>query len=225
MTREQLTRFYKRIGMVFGVGLIVVGLGLVRLITEETPPPPPNSALDLFREGSFVSGSESAPVEIFIFSRYDCPLCAKLAVNVLPEIEKEYVQTGKARLYFFEVVAPSNPASRYAFRAAECAAELGKFEEMRAVIYEEAENWRTAEKAREMFIEYGEKVDFDQERYQECLKSGAHDSKVTDRINLLKKAGIKRFPTVIVQDTMVRVPTNEGNLSAEIEKALEKAGG
>lgn len=45
-------------------------------------------------------GDESAPVSIIEFGDYKCPLCKDFAHNVVPVIQKELVDTGKAKFYF-----------------------------------------------------------------------------------------------------------------------------
>ncbi|MGZ4162381.1 MAG: DsbA family protein [Neobacillus sp.] len=46
-------------------------------------------------------GKKSAPVSIIEFGDYKCPNCKNFATNVIPVIQKDLVDTGKAKLYFF----------------------------------------------------------------------------------------------------------------------------
>ncbi len=45
-------------------------------------------------------GDESSPVSIIEFGDYKCPVCKDFAHNVVPMIQKELVDTGKAKFYF-----------------------------------------------------------------------------------------------------------------------------
>ncbi|MGJ7911477.1 DsbA family protein [Neobacillus sp. LXY-1] len=45
-------------------------------------------------------GDASAPVSIIEFGDYKCPICKDFNKNTIPLIEKELVDTGKAKLYF-----------------------------------------------------------------------------------------------------------------------------
>ena len=43
-------------------------------------------------------GQDKAPVKIKIFSSLTCPHCANFHLNVVPEIKKEYVETGDEKI-------------------------------------------------------------------------------------------------------------------------------
>lgn len=45
-------------------------------------------------------GEKSAPVSIVEFGDYKCPSCKDFAENVVPMIQKELIDTGKAKFYF-----------------------------------------------------------------------------------------------------------------------------
>jgi protein-disulfide isomerase len=47
-----------------------------------------------------VLGNENASVTIYEFSDFSCPYCAIADKNLLPSIEQEYVNTGKAKIVF-----------------------------------------------------------------------------------------------------------------------------
>ncbi|MFJ8263033.1 DsbA family protein [Rummeliibacillus sp. NPDC094406] len=55
-------------------------------------------------------GEKSAPVEIVEFGDYKCPHCGEFNKNVLPYIDQQFVQTGKAKLYFmnYAFIAPDS---------------------------------------------------------------------------------------------------------------------
>jgi len=59
-----------------------------------------------------VLGQNEAPVKIKIFSSLTCPHCAKFHINVVPEIKKEYIKTGKVQLIFVDF-----PLDQVAFNA------------------------------------------------------------------------------------------------------------
>ena len=59
-----------------------------------------------------VIGSFDAAVKIKIYSSLTCPHCANFHINVVPEIKKEYVESGKAQLIFIDF-----PLDQAAFNA------------------------------------------------------------------------------------------------------------
>ena len=58
---------------------------------------------NIVTSSSFVIlGPDKAPVKIKIFSSLTCPHCANFHNNVVPEIKKEYIKTGKVQLIFID---------------------------------------------------------------------------------------------------------------------------
>ena len=49
-----------------------------------------------------VIGSDNAPVKIKIFSSLTCPHCADFHTKIVPELKKNYVETGKVQLIFVD---------------------------------------------------------------------------------------------------------------------------
>jgi protein-disulfide isomerase len=73
-------------------------------------------------------GRADAPVTIVEFSDFQCPFCARHVRETLPQLEKEYIGTGKVRYVYRNL--PLESIHSNAFRAAEaaaCANESGKF--------------------------------------------------------------------------------------------------
>lgn len=77
-------------------------------------------------------GSPDAPVTVIEYAALVCPHCARFASEYLPELKKDYVDTGKIKLIFREF--PINPAWDSASSAlARCAADKGGVEAFLAV--------------------------------------------------------------------------------------------
>jgi protein-disulfide isomerase len=73
-----------------------------------------------------VKGDKSAKVTIVEFSDYQCPYCARFWSDTLPQIQKEYIDTGKVKLVFRDFPLESiHPNALPAAIAAECVKEKG----------------------------------------------------------------------------------------------------
>jgi len=81
-------------------------------------------------EGAAIRGSRAAKVAIIEHSDFQCPYCGRFAREILPELEKGYVATGKVLLAFREFPLTIHPFAEKAAEAAECAGRQGKFWEM-----------------------------------------------------------------------------------------------
>ena len=58
-----------------------------------------SSALDITKD-DFVIGDENAPITIIEYASMSCSHCANFHNNTLPELKKEYIDTGKVRMVF-----------------------------------------------------------------------------------------------------------------------------
>jgi protein-disulfide isomerase len=65
-----------------------------------------------------VHGKANAPVTIIEYASMTCPHCAAFAKDVVPQLTKEYIDTGKAKLVFREF--PLDGAARMASAVARC---------------------------------------------------------------------------------------------------------
>lgn len=74
-----------------------------------------SSAID-YKDQPYI-GEKTAPVEIVEFGDYKCPHCAEFNESLLPYIQQEFVETGKAKLYFMNysfIAADSTTAAQFA---------------------------------------------------------------------------------------------------------------
>ena len=83
-----------------------------------------------------ILGKPDAPVTVIEFSDYQCPFCQKFFTSTLPEIKKDYIDTGKVRYVFRDFPLDSiHPQARKSAEAAHCAGEQGKYWEMHDVLF------------------------------------------------------------------------------------------
>lgn len=93
-------------------------------------------------EGQPFLGEESAPVEIVEFGDYKCPHCGEFNSTLLPMINEELVETGKAKFYFMNysfIAADSTTSAQFAESVYQ---ELGneKFWEFHHLLFENQTN-------------------------------------------------------------------------------------
>lgn len=82
------------------IGLIAVGIiGLIFLNNQSDSDQAAKEEID-YSNQPFL-GEESAPVSIVEFGDYKCPNCKNFAESTVPLIVKEFVDTGKAKFYYF----------------------------------------------------------------------------------------------------------------------------
>jgi len=76
-----------------------------------------------------VMGKADAPITIIEYASLTCPHCAYFSINTLPELKKQYLDTGKAKLVFRDF-----PLDEFAARASQMAECIGNDERYFAII-------------------------------------------------------------------------------------------
>jgi len=65
-----------------------------------------------------IHGSQNAPVTMIEYASMTCPHCAAFQAQVIPQLKKDYIDTGKVKLVFREY--PLDPGARMASALARC---------------------------------------------------------------------------------------------------------
>lgn len=105
----------------------------------------PVDPLLLVRDGDRVLGSAEAPITIVEYASFTCPHCATFANKVLPEVKKNWVETGKAKLVYRDF-----PLDRVAYEAAMLARAVpaDRYFAFVEVLFAQQEKWATAQDPR-----------------------------------------------------------------------------
>ena len=110
------------------------------------PPPAPRSpsvaaAAEALSDDDPSKGDPDAPITIVEFSDFQCPFCGRFYEQTLPLVERDYIETGKARLVFRDMPLDIHPQAPPAHIAAECADEQGRFWEYHDVLFDRQGEW------------------------------------------------------------------------------------
>ncbi len=70
-----------------------------------------------------MTGSIDAPVTIVEFTDFQCPFCARFHINTFPQIDSEYIKTGKVRFVVRDFPLRFHENARSAAMATECLRE------------------------------------------------------------------------------------------------------
>lgn len=111
-------------------------------------------------------GDPGATTLIIEFGDFACPACAAFARETMPEIERQWIMTGRARLQFIPIDVFRT--GRLAARAAECAAEQDAFWPMHDLLYARQKEWLGRGGQREKFESWARDLGLDVDRYRAC---------------------------------------------------------
>jgi protein-disulfide isomerase len=80
---------------------------------------PDKSALLSVQPGDHVLGDPKAPITMIEYASFTCPHCAAFHTQVLPELKKKWIDTGKVKLVYRDF--PLDQVAAKAAQIAECA--------------------------------------------------------------------------------------------------------
>jgi len=151
-------------------------------------------------------GEETAPVQIVEFGDYKCPVCKNFNETFFPQIEKDFIETGKASFYFMNYSFINIDSIRSAKFAEAVYTELGNgtFWEFHKLLYEKQPDDIAYEKKdvfTEAFLEDTLKEIVSEEEAQKVVASFAkNESESAWDIDMkaANKVGIAGTPTLYV---------------------------
>ena len=162
-------------------------------------------------------GSVDAPVVISEFSDWACPYCMRFAAETMPEIVKQYVETGKVRYEMNDFVINGQSALNGA-RAGRAAADQGKFFEFQEAYVAAASKVEghpdfSLDELAGFAVEAGVP---DLEQFRADMESDKYDQALTESNKLAQQAG---FNAQVLEGALPY-----GKFAEVIDAELEKAG-
>lgn len=137
-----------------------------------------------------VIGNESAPVTIEEYTNFLCPACGLFARETLPQIEENYIKTGKVKFVFY--VFPPLELSQAAF----CSQSQGKFLDYHNYLF----GHQPEIKGEEQVLEFAKNVGIDMEKFQRCYASSEAKSAGEAWLSDGQKRGVTATPTFFINN-------------------------
>ncbi len=146
-----------------------------------------------------IKGDPDAPVTIVEFSDFQCPFCSRFYQQTLPQLERNYIDTGMVNLVYRDMPLAIHPNAVPAHVAAECADDQGEFWQYHDVLFDRQSQWgRLGEAALdEQLKAYAEEIGLDS-RFGECLGSDAAETEVQQDHSQARGYGVTGTPTFFV---------------------------
>ncbi len=107
----------------------------------------------------------------------------------MPQIEKNYIDTGKMKYVFMDFPLPMHGQAMKASEAAQCAGDQGKFWEMHDRLFANQNALNP-----EALLKHAEALGLDTTQFKECLGSGKHEAQIKAAMAEGQKAGINATP-------------------------------
>ena len=187
---------------------------------------------DVSVAGAPFLGDADAKVTLIEYSDYQCPFCSRHHVNTMPELIKNYVDTGKVKFVMREFPLTSlHPRAVAASLAALCAGDQGKYWEMQDVLFK---NQRQMDD--EQIKSYSESIGLNVDTFVACMDEGKYNDQVNSDLAEGRGLGISGTPSFAIGLTdssdsnklkvtsVMRGAKSYDSFVAEIETLLKSAG-
>ena len=166
-----------------------------------------------------IVGNKDAKITIIAFESLTCSHCANFHKNVYPELKKEYLDTGIAKIEFRHF--PLDIAAFNASKVAQCKND-GNADILES-LYANQQKWvkgssiEEANKNLQIFLKNeGFSIDF-----ESCVNNkNIEDFVLNDRIEGAKNFKVNATPTIIINNEKFEKKLNYKNLKKALEKMI-----
>ena len=152
-------------------------------------------------DDAVLGNKETAKVAIVEFSDFECPFCNRFRTQTLPQIQKDYIDTGKVILVFRDLpLSFHNPAAEQEAMAAECAREQGGDEtyyQYHDQIFETSPGNGKGISV-DGLVKIAQDLDLDGSQLRSCLEGEKYKEEVAKDAAEATKVGINGTPGFVV---------------------------
>lgn len=147
-------------------------------------------------------GDPKAPVTMIEFGDFQCPFCGRYASEVNPQVQAQYVQTGKVRFGFVNF-AFLGSESTWAAEAAECASDQGKYWQYHDKLYSSQGGENQGAFSKDHLKQFAQELGLDPQTFNDCLDSDKYAALIQSDTGLSSSLGVQSTPTFVVNGESV----------------------
>ena len=165
-----------------------------------------------------VLGAADATVTLVEFSDYDCPFCRRHKDQVMPDLVKNFVDTGKLKYVMREFPLAMHANAKGASQAALCAGDQGEYWQMHDKMFANQRKLGV-ENLKTFAVELG----LDSTAFDTCMDDGKYAKQISADLTTGGRMGITGTPAFVLGLTDPKDP-NKANVTQFISGAqsLEK---
>lgn len=164
-------------------------------------------------------GSKNAPVVVIDYASLTCHHCAQFHNDVLPEIQKNYIEPGLVRVIIRDY--PGDQISLLAHQIAWSKGEL-KYLDFLKLFYSTQDEWLLASDPKAALKKIALRNGISAKQFDKCLKDKALMDKIVQiRLEGKKKYNITATPTIIINAKIYPRTLSAGEFDAIVEPLLK----
>ncbi len=200
---------------------------LEKMQSPQAAPAPDDKVSYKLSPGGFSMGDAKAPLVMVEYTDFQCPFCQQFHNTAFAQIKANYIDTGKIRFVSRDFPLDFHDNARRAATAGRCAAEQGKYWEMRHVMIVNAEQLKP-----DNLASYAGQVKMDVAKFRSCLDSDKFKAQIDQDIAEGGVAGVQGTPSFVLgyleNDKLSGVrlvgAMPYAQFDAKIQEMLEQAG-
>jgi len=166
-----------------------------------------------------VVGNKNAKITIITYESLTCSHCADFHIDVYPELKRDYIDTGIAKIEFRHF--PLDVAAFNASKISQCKND-GRSEILNS-LYLNQQKWvkgNSIEEINESLKKFLSSEGFDVDFNQCTTDKKIEEFILNDRIEGVKKFKVNATPTIIINDEKFEKSLNYKNLKKSLEKLI-----
>ncbi len=167
-----------------------------------------------------IVGDPKAPVQMIEYYSLSCPHCAHFAEDILPQVKKAYIDTGKVKLVLRDY--PLNKPALQASLLAHCLPQDG-FLTMTDMLFKSQETW-LVEDSIPPLMNIAKTAGIDETKFNQCLQDQTMQQKIINsRKDAEEKYQINSTPTFLINDQKLEGARDFSVFQSVIDAELAKA--
>ena len=168
---------------------------------------------------TYGKGNANAKVVITEYSDYQCPFCARFTLDVLPQLQNDYIETGKVKFVFKDFPIPNHKYAQIEAQATYCAGEQNEdyFWKMHVSLFENQKDITKKD-----LIKRAEAMGINSNVFRSCLETEKYKNLVLRNRQDGLVAGVNGTPTLFINNTKIMGVQPYENLVKIIETELKK---
>lgn len=233
MARSVRGRAPLRLGWFYALFVVSALLGGLLVARAAAPLPAPTAAgtaaaglalpVGQAADGFWYKGAAAAPVEVIVYSDFQCPFCALLHERLAAlQFDSRYVATGRVRYVYRDFpLRQIHGSAVAAARLARLAGDAGQFWPAHDALLASQSRWSGAADPLAVMLAELERAGLPSSQLRQRLAAGDQLEAVAAAERAALRAGLAGTPTVLVNGRPVALGADPGaDLIAAVEAAL-----
>ena len=155
--------------------------------------PPAALTTELLLAGEPAMGSNDAPLTIVEFSDFECSYCRRFHEQVLPSLQRDYIDTGLVRFIHKDLPLPFHHQAKPAAAAARCAAEQNRYWDLYGALFDQ----QTCLECKGV-VGIAEDINLNASDLQACMQHDRTQALINANLSEAALHNIRATPTFII---------------------------